>query len=88
MTEKVSCACGGLNWIHSLGFDKCYRKLATGDLIPTNFRLERGVNVCDVRGYTITVYTLKSQRLYHNHGENVWSLPKDDNSVNSIQMND
>lgn len=86
--EKVTCGCGGGNGLHELGIKECLRKIATGDLIPTNFRPSRGTNVCDVGGTTITVYTLKSQRLYHNHGEDVWSLPKDESSVNSIQMND
>lgn len=87
-TETITCGCGGADGLHPLGINECYRKFAFGNLVPTNFRREKGINVCDVNGYTITVYTLRSQRLYHNHGENIWSLPKDESSVNSIQMND
>lgn len=91
----ILCGCGGntLNVefgnkaYHMLGVTGCLRKEATGDLIPTNFRTENGVKVCDVRGYTITEYTLYNQRLYSLKGD-VWSLPKDESSTNSIQMTD
>lgn len=84
---NLTCSCGGgnLGANHPLGEGECYRKLATGNLIPTNFRTdERGFKVCDVNGYTITEYTLKDQRLYHQHENGEWSLPKDESSVNSL----
>jgi hypothetical protein len=91
----IFCGCGGATLnvkfgnqeFHLLGITGCLRKEATGNLIPTNFRTENGVKVCDVNGYTITEYTLYNQRLYHFEGT-VWSLPKDESSINSIEIND
>lgn len=83
----ITCSCGGGEGSHHLiSFGNCFRKMATGDLIPTNFRIENGVNVCDVRGYTITEYTLLSQRLYAQHPDGQWSLPKSEDSINSIEV--
>lgn len=92
MKTGIFCSCGGNarnvefgnKAFHMLGVTGCLRKEATGNLIPTNFRIENGTKVCDVNGYTITEYTLYNQRLYAFEG-NVWSLPKDESSVNSIE---
>ena len=94
-TPGIFCSCGGnaLNVefgtkaFHMLGVTGCLRKEATADLIPVHFRTENGVKVCDVKGITITEYTLYNQRLYAFRG-GVWSLPKDESSINSIEMND
>lgn len=104
--KQILCGCGhgtpthpfeGLDGlrVHVVGEGSCCRKIATGDLIPTNFRLELWkhqngksgiVEVCTVNGYTITEWTLKNQRGYDNaHG--VWTLPKSEDSINSIGDN-
>jgi len=72
--------------VHELGKGNCCRKLATGSLIPSNFRIVNGMKVCDVNGYTITEYTLFEQRLYSKHEDGSWSLPKDEKSVNSLDI--
>ena len=74
-------------------------KLATGNLVPTNFRMEVWTHhagtkhettflteVCDVNGYTITKYTLTDQRGYNQNEDGSWSLPKSEESINSIEM--
>jgi len=38
----------------------------------------------NANGITITEYTLRHQRLYHQHGNGKWSLPKDESSTNSL----
>jgi len=74
--------------LHELGKNGCCRKKAEGNLIPTNFREENDSQVCDVNGYTITTYTLFNQRLYSYHKDNdVWSLPKNEESTNSLPDN-
>jgi len=82
------CGCGGgpESGIHPISENGCYRKVATGNLVPTNFRYDAGfkANVCDVNGYTITEYTLLSQRLYHKHEDGNWSLPKDEGTMISL----
>lgn len=81
----LTCGCGGgKGKIHPLGQDGCLRKLATGDLVPKNFRTENGIKVCTVNGYTITEYTLLHQRTYHKHEDGNWSLPKSEDSIISI----
>jgi len=88
--SKLRCSCGGDSHPHHiLGKNGCYRKKATGKLIPTNFRKEKiishePIDVCDVNGYTITVFTLKNQRLYSQHSNGEWSLPKDESSTISL----
>ena len=38
--NKLTCSCGGGDGPnHILGEGKCFRKLATGSLIPTNFHI-------------------------------------------------
>lgn len=93
--EKLRCSCGyGIGANHVISEGDCCRKEAIGDLVPTNFRMERlvpeihkePIKVCDIKGYTISVYTLTDQRLYAQHGTNRWSLPKSEDSVNSIEV--
>lgn len=107
--KKPMCGCGygiathpfpgleGLR-VHVLGEGSCCRTQATGDLIPTNFRMEVWTHhagtehektflteVCDVNGITITKYTLTDQRGYNYDEEfGFWSVPKNRESVNSI----
>lgn len=93
MKNKLYCSCGyGEGSNHTLGEGKCCRKEATGKLIPKNFRKEsihkEPIEVCDVRDSTITVYTLKQQRGYSYHGDDRWSLPKSEDSINSLEWND
>ena len=79
--------------LHILGHSTCCRKLAVGKMIPTNFRKERlvpaihktAIDVCDVNNSTISVYTLTDQRMYSQHQCGAWSLPKSEDSVNSLQ---
>lgn len=84
----LTCGCGGISGSHEMGSEKCFREIAKGDLIPKNFRInERGQEVCDVSGHTITKYTLINQRCYHlDHG--IWNLPKDHSSYNSVHFGD
>ncbi len=98
--DKPMCGCGhgvathtfkdmeGLR-VHILGEGNCCRVIATGDMIPTNFRMEVWTHysgtehektflteVCDVNGHTITKYTLTDQRGYNYDEEfNIWSYP-------------
>ena len=88
----------GKKVLHAVGKNGCARKIADGNLVPTNFREEGGVDVCDVKGYTITSYTLRVQRGYSKHTlfllenkvveqrpeNDIWSLPKDESSINSL----
>jgi hypothetical protein len=100
---KALCNCGGENVSelikvthnpnrgHILGKGGCFRKEAVGGLVPSDFRYNEtyGYNECKVNGYYITVFTLLHQRCYSFHEEaGIWSLPKDESSVNSIEMND
>lgn len=91
---KLLCSCGGGERAnHQLGKDGCFRMKAVGKLIPINFRKERlipsvhkqPINVCDINGYSISVYTLKHQRLYAEIADGIWSLPKDKSSINSLE---
>jgi hypothetical protein len=43
--------------------------------------------MCDVNDDSITVFTLKQQRMYHQHETGEWSLPKDESSTNSLEGN-
>lgn len=98
METQILCGCGhGPKTHYAPGLDDrprmhvveegtCCRKIATGNLVPTNFRTENGVEVCDVNGYTITQYTLRYQRSYANKGD-VWTLPKSEDSTNSLEGN-
>lgn len=91
--EILYCSCGyGDGPNHILGEGKCCRKEATGNLIPTNFRKVKLIeswkepyDCCDVNGYTITMYTLTGQRGYHQHPDGRWSLPKSEESHNSLE---
>lgn len=87
--QKILCGCGhGIpthGKLHELSVGTCCRRLATGDEIPTNFRVDNGMEVCDVNGHTITVYTLKNQRLYAKHRDTgLWTRLKSDESTISI----
>lgn len=91
---ELLCSCGGGDGAyHPLGKGGCFRMKAEEKLIPTNFRKERlvpaihkePIDVCDVNGYSISVYTLKCQRLYAQHPNGDWSLPKDESSINSLE---
>lgn len=90
--DTYVCGCGyGDGPQHPLGEGNCCRKLATGSLIPTNFRKDypyegapEKFDMCDVNGYSITVYTLKNQRMYRQYSDGNWSLPKDESSTNSL----
>lgn len=85
--QQLECGCGGDKFPHIISEGGCYRKVATGSLIPTNFRVEDGVAVCTVNGNTITEFTLFNQRLYHNHPDGSWTLPKSEESIISIGDN-
>lgn len=79
------CACGyGEPYIHELGAGNCSRKLATGLLVPTNFRKENGIWWCTVKCCPVMVGTLINQRMYCLHKSGKWSLPKDESSINSL----
>lgn len=81
--EFCSCGCGdGPN--HELGAGNCFRKRAEGSLIPSAFHKHNGVWFCVVNDYTITVYTLTHQRMYSLHSNGNWSLPKSEESINSL----
>jgi len=106
--KELLCGCGhgeathpfeGLEGLrlHVLGEGNCARKLAIGNLVPTNFRFEVWTTlagtphestflteVCDVNGQTITAYTLKHQRMYSQHEDGSWSLLKSEESTISI----
>jgi hypothetical protein len=91
MEETLYCSCGhGSGPNHILSEGNCCRKKATGNLIPTNFRKEKWFDwkepydVCDVNGYSITVFTLKQQRGYSQHSNGDWSLPKSEESITSL----
>jgi hypothetical protein len=87
--------------LHVLGEGSCCRMIATGDLIPTNFRMEVWTSyegtehentflteVCTVNNQTVTKYTLTDQRGYNYNKEfGIWSLPKSRESTNSIGDN-
>lgn len=97
MENKLTCGCGyGKGTNHILGEGNCCRKEATGKLLPRNFRNERlipdihkePIEVCDVKDNTISVYTLKNQRNYSYHGNGRWSLPKSEDSINSLEWDD
>lgn len=94
--KNLLCSCGGdhLGPNHILGQKNCYRKEATGNLIPTNFRKEKLIDswieaydCCDVKGVTITEHTLTQQRGYAKHPDGRWSLPKSEESIISIGEN-
>ena len=60
----ITCSCGGGGGpYHEIGKNNCFREIAPDNLIPKNFRIQDGIKVCTVNGYTITEYTLLSQRL-------------------------
>lgn len=83
--KLLRCSCGyGDGPDHVLSEGRCCRKLATGSLVPTNFRSRNGAMVCDVNGYTITEYTLLHQRCYSQLSTGEWSLPKHEKSINSL----
>lgn len=97
-SSNLSCSCGGKqlidfnnavaqHYVHNLGEQGCYKKVATGNLIPINFRVNENESViCDVNGHTITEFTLLQQRDYFYHEkENVWSLLKDEESITSLE---
>jgi len=84
--NQLTCSCGGEGPNHILGEGKCFRKLATGNLIPKNFRKVNGIEMCDVNDDTITVYTLKQQRMYSQYETGEWSLLKDESSTNSLEV--
>lgn len=112
MGKQRMCGCGygipthpykdmeGLR-VHVLGEGTCCRVIATGKLIPKNFRLEVWTTlagtkhektflteVCDVDDVTITKYTLTDQRGYNYDKEtDTWSHPKHKSSINSIGDN-
>jgi hypothetical protein len=89
MSNKSTCSCGGGDGVdHPLGEGRCLRKIVPQHLLPTNFRKENGIDVCTVNGYTITEYTLRFQRLYAQDTDGVWSMPKDEETTISIEMND
>ncbi len=73
--------------IHKLGEGNCCRKIATGELIPKDFRIENGIEICNVNGYAITKYTLINQRLYGQDENGIWSLPKNEESTVSLVGN-
>ena len=92
MIKLCSCGCG-YGAYHTLGEGECFRKEATGNLIPTNFRKEKwfdswkeAYDVCDVNGHSITVWTLINQRGYSER-DGIWSLPKTEDSIISIGEN-
>lgn len=89
----VTCGCGCGLPRHRLGVDLCYRYIVTDpEEIPQNNRRiynpaiwPEPVWVWDVGGHTITDYTLRFQRGYSYHKEQlVWSRPKHRDSINSL----
>jgi hypothetical protein len=107
--NKPMCGCGhgiathpfegleGLR-VHVLGEGSCCRTIATGSMIPKNFRMEVWTHhvgteyektflteVCEVNKQTITKYTLTDQRGYNYDSKfGIWSHPKSRESINSI----
>jgi hypothetical protein len=87
------CNCGygdGIN--HPLGEGDCCRKIVPMELLPSNFRVTKPSDeysdsyaCCDVRGTTITEYTLRYQRGYALHPNGKWSMPKSGDSTNSLE---
>lgn len=87
MNNRVICHCGGQRGPHEVSTGGCFRKIAPPHLIPTDFRVENGMDVCTVNGTTISTFTLYQQRLYGSIGGSVWTMPKDESSVISIGEN-
>ena len=111
-SKKPMCGCGyeepthkfkemeGLR-VHVLGEGNCCRTVATGNMIPKNFRMEVWTSnagtehehtflteVCELNGQTVTKYTLTDQRGYcYDEDFGIWSHPKNRDSVNSIGDN-
>ena len=99
--DKQMCGCGygiathpseGLDGLrlHLLGAGDCCRTIATGNLIPKNFRMvpwsdDTTTEVCEVNSQTITTYTLLYQRMYnYDDKSKTWSCLKIPDSINSI----
>lgn len=61
--------------------------MATGKLIPTDRRQEGSTVWYTVNDYPVTQFTLLNQRLYHQHQDGSWSLPKSEDSIISIGEN-
>lgn len=76
------CCCGGIHREHRIGDENCFREAV----------INPPVKLCNdwwnVEGSDITGYTLREQRLYHQHECGCWSRPKGGGSVNSIEMDD
>lgn len=81
-TANPLCYCGEMPIGHLVGLGHCSRKITPQNLIPTNFRVENGMKVCTVNGYTITEYTLFQQRGYSREENDVWTMPKNEESLN------
>jgi len=91
---KYTCSCGGGDGPkHSLGEGKCFRMLATENLIPTNFRYismswkepeRKDMEICDVNGHEVTVFDLKNSRMYSQNEDGTWTMPKSKESVKSL----
>jgi hypothetical protein len=72
--------------------------IATGNLEPQSLRTELWTTlegtewehsfftqVCEINGQTVTEFTLTNQRGYnYNKEANIWSLPKSNESINSL----
>lgn len=92
--SKIICGCGGLNEIHEVGIEKCFRYHVTSENeLPKNKRLalegmfDEAVYIWDIGNYRITDYTLFNQRMYTVDENGNWTRPKSKDSINSIDFN-
>ena len=95
LSEREYCGCGyGSEGIclHEVSTGECCRKIVSKEREPHSFGTERlvpsihavPIECCTVDGQRITVYTLKYQRGYHQHESGRWSMPKDEESIDSL----
>jgi len=84
--EPMICHCGGIDHQHVINDDGCFREPAPEAPVLSD-KTYLGENMWTVHGIQITDYTLKHQRLYHQHECGCWSRSKD-GSTNSIEMDD
>jgi len=94
--ETVRCGCGyGEGNNHIVGKGTCARYHVTNpDEIPRNRREvynpeinKEPVFMWDIKNYSITEYTLLSQRMYNQDENGNWTRPKSKESRNSLEGN-
>lgn len=76
----MQCNCGGRAPNHLLGINGCFREVVKQK--PRKISAEK--DKWFVEGHTITGFTLREQRGYHQHHCGNWSRPKDHESTNSL----